>query len=216
MISMRIVKLLFFYISISFFAVFFYSCESDDEIKTDSAKSNLVVKAKEFLTGDIVLSAHATMNGVNKTLLPTGCPTKFNFAWKDAKTDTLTISLLDFTVGKMGMIINFKCDVTTMPLNSWEKDEYRGDGWFKFYGKDGHTWGQNNEGNPSDTKGSSVKGYFNVNTHEINFIVDYNMMNVRSECFLQVVDKTRINRFDEEFAQYEADLKKWKEEHGLN
>lgn len=211
---MKFVKLLSCLLC-SLFIITISSCESDDKITKEEANEDIVATASKFLTGDIVLNAHATMNGVNKTLLPTGCPTKFNFKWSESDKRTFTISLLDFTVGKMGMIINFKCDVKAMQLNSWEKDEYKGSGWFKFYGTDGHTWGENNEGSPSDTKGSSIKGYFNADTHEINFIVDYNMMNVRSECFLQTVDKSRINNFEKEFAQYEKDLAKYKEEHGL-
>uniref|UniRef100_UPI0028EA7DA7 DUF4903 family protein n=1 Tax=Hoylesella nanceiensis TaxID=425941 RepID=UPI0028EA7DA7 len=52
-------------------------------------------------------------------------------------------------------------------------------------------------------------------THEINFIVDYNMMNVRSECFLQTIDKSRTSKFDAEFKKYEADLAAYKKAHGL-
>ena len=46
------------------------------------------------------------------------------------------------------------------------------------------------------------------------FIVNYNMMNVRSECFLQTIDKNRIKTYEEDFKKYEEDLKKYKEEHG--
>jgi len=191
------------------------SCTSDEKITKDSASEELVTEARNFLTGDIVLSTHATMNGVNKTLLESGCPTKFNFKWSETDDNIFTISLLDFTVGNMGMVISFKCDVQTMQLNSWEQDEYKGSGWIKFYGEDGSTWGED-EGNSSSAKGSNIKGYYNVYSHEINFIVDYNMMNVRSECFLQTVDKERINNYEEEFAQFEKDLEKYKEDHGLN
>ncbi|WP_373733097.1 DUF4903 family protein, partial [Bacteroides heparinolyticus] len=45
--------------------------------------------------------------------------------------------------------------------------------------------------------------------------VDYNMMSVRSECFLQTIDKNRIKNYEEEFAQYERDLEAYKKEHGL-
>ena len=44
----------------------------------------------------------------------------------------------------------------------------------------------------------------------------YNMMNVRSECFLQTIDKTRINNYEKEFAQFEKDLEEYKKEHGLS
>ena len=191
------------------------SCSSDEELKRADADINLVNEAKSFLQGDIILNTQAFMGNVNKTLLPTGCPTKFNFTWSNTDPQSFTISLLDFTVGKMGMIINFNCAVKTMQLNSWEKNEYKGEGWIKFYGENGSVSGTDNEGVPSKAMGSTVKGYYNVMSHQINFIVNYNMMNVRSECFLQTIDKNRIKTYDEDLKKYEEDLKKYKEEHGL-
>lgn len=204
------------FLSLLFFAVFaFCSCSSDEEITNSDANSELVKEATNYLNGEIVLSTNATMNGVNKTLLPEGCPTKFKFEWSKTDAQTFTISLLDFTVGNMGMIINFKCDVKTMVLNSWEQKEYTGDGWIKFKGEDGSVWGTDTDGSASSAKGSSVQGYYNAKTHEIQFIVNYNMMNVRSECFLQTIDKNRINNYAVEFEQYEKDLAAYKKEHGI-
>lgn len=204
------------FLSLLFFAVFaFCSCSSDQEITNSDANSELVKEATNYLNGEIVLSTNATMNGVNKTLLPEGCPTKFKFEWSKTDAQTFTISLLDFTVGNMGMIINFKCDVKTMVLNSWEQKEYTGDGWIKFKGEDGSVWGTDTDGSASSAKGSSVQGYYNAKTHEIQFIVNYNMMNVRSECFLQTIDKNRINNYAAEFEQYEKDLAAYKKEHGI-
>lgn len=191
------------------------SCSSDEEITDADANTELVQEATNYLNGEIVLSTNATMNGVNKTLLPEGCPTKFKFEWSKTAAQTFTISLLDFTVGNMGMIINFKCDVKTMVLNSWEQKEYTGDGWIKFKGEDGSVWGTDTDGSASSAKGSSVQGYYNAKTHEIQFIVNYNMMNVRSECFLQTIDKNRINNYAAEFEQYEKDLAAYKKEHGI-
>ena len=203
-------------LSLLFFAVFaFCSCSSDEEITNSDANSELVKEATNYLNGEIVLSTNATMNGVNKTLLPEGCPTKFKFEWSKTDAQTFTISLLDFTVGNMGMIINFKCDVKTMVLNSWEQKEYTGDGWIKFKGEDGSVWGTDTDGSASSAKGSSVQGYYNAKTHEIQFIVNYNMMNVRSDCFLQTIDKNRINNYAAEFEQYEKDLAAYKKEHGI-
>ena len=203
-------------LSLLFFAVFaFCSCSSDEEITDADANTELVKEATNYLNGEIVLSTNATMNGVNKTLLPEGCPTKFKFEWSKTDAQTVTISLLDFTVGNMGMIINFKCDVKTMVLNSWEQKEYTGDGWIKFKGEDGSVWGTDTDGSASSAKGSSVQGYYNAKTHEIQFIVNYNMMNVRSECFLQTIDKNRINNYAAEFEQYEKDLAAYKKEHGI-
>ena len=204
------------FLSLLFFAVFaFCSCSSDEEITNSDANSELVKEATNYLNGEIVLSTNATMYGVNKTLLPEGCPTKFKFEWSKTDAQTFTISLLDFTVGNMGMIINFKCDVKTMVLNSWEQKEYTGDGWIKFKGEDGSVWGTDTDGSASSAKGSSVQGYYNAKTHEIQFIVNYNMMNVRSECFLQTIDKNRINNYAAEFEQYEKDLAAYKKEHGI-
>ena len=191
------------------------SCSSDEEITDADANTELVKEAINYLNGEIVLSTNATMNGVNKTLLPEGCPTKFKFEWSKTDAQTFTISLLDFTVGNMGMIINFKCDVKTMVLNSWEQKEYTGDGWIKFKGEDGSVWGTDTDGSASSAKGSSVQGYYNAKTHQIQFIVNYNMMNVRSECFLQTIDKSRLATFAEDKAKYEEDLKAYKKEHGI-
>ena len=204
------------FLSLLFFAVFaFCSCSSDEEITNSDANSELVKEATNYLNGEIVLCTNATMNGVNKTLLPEGCTTKFKFEWSKTDAQTFTISLLDFTVGNMGMIINFKCDVKTMVLNSWEQKEYTGDGWIKFKGEDGSVWGTDTDGSASSAKGSSVQGYYNAKTHKIQFIVNYNMMNVRSECFLQTIDKNRINNYAAEFEQYEKDLAAYKKEHGI-
>lgn len=41
------------------------------------------------------------------------------------------------------------------------------------------------------------------------------MMNVRSECFLQTIDKSRLATFDADKAKYEEDLKAYKKEHGI-
>ena len=191
------------------------SCSSDEEITDADANTELVKEAINYLNGEIVLSTNATMNGVNKTLLPEGCPTKFKFEWSKTDAQTFNISLLDFTVGNMGMIINFKCDVKTMVLNSWEQKEYTGDGWIKFKGEDGSVWGTDTDGSASSAKGSSVQGYYNAKTHQIQFIVNYNMMNVRSECFLQTIDKSRLATFAEDKAKYEEDLKAYKKEHGI-
>lgn len=189
------------------------SCTSDESLEKKPVSASLVEEAEAFLNGDIVLNTKATLNGVDKTRLEDGCPTRFTFTWDEQ--DSLTIQLTNFTVGTMPLTINFRCKVGTMQLNSWEQDEYTGKGWFKFYGTDGQCWGEDIEdGTTSVASGSSVKGYFNAYTHEINFIVDYNMMNVRSECFLQTVDKSRIDNFDEEFAQYEADLLAYKKKNG--
>ena len=211
----KFIKVIFCLVTFVSFGLMATSCSSDEEITQGNADNTLVSEAQSYLKDEIILSTKATLSGVDKTLLPEGCPTKFKFEWSKTDAQTFTISLLDFTVGNMGIIINFKCDVKTMVLNSWEQKEYTGDGWIKFKGEDGSVWGTDTDGSASSAKGSSVQGYYNAKTHEIQFIVNYNMMNVRSECFLQTIDKNRINNYAAEFEQYEKDLAAYKKEHGI-
>lgn len=211
----KFIKVIFCLVTFVSFGLMATSCSSDEEITQGNADNTLVSEAKSYLKDEIILSTKATLSGVDKTLLPEGCPTKFKFEWSKTDDQTFTISLLDFTVGNMGMIINFKCDVKCMVLNSWEQKEYTGDGWVKFKGVDGSVWGTDTDGSASSAKGSSVQGYYNAKTHEIQFIVNYNMMNVRSECFKQTIDKSRLATFETDKAKYEADLAAYKKEHGI-
>ena len=211
----KFIKVIFCLVTFVSFGLMATSCSSDEEITQGNADNTLVSEAQSYLKDEIILSTKATLSGVDKTLLPEGCPTKFKFEWSKTDAQTFTISLLDFTVGNMGMIINFKCDVKCMVLNSWEQKEYTGDGWIKFKGEDGSVWGTDTDGSASSAKGSSVQGYYNAKTHEIQFIVNYNMMNVRSECFKQTIDKSRLATFDADKAKYEADLAAYKKEHGI-
>lgn len=193
------------------FSFAFFSCKSDKKEEPLQPKDGLS-EAKALLSGDIVLSSRATLNGVDRTLLPQGCPTKFNFRWEE---DTMTLSLIDFTVGNMPFSITFVCQTKFMKLNSWEEKEYPDDGWVKFKGTNAAV----TSGSPTLDKavgsGAGVEGYLNTKTQEIEFIINYNMMNVRSEVFRQRIDKSRLGRFEEEFAQYERDLKAEKERQGL-
>ena len=190
------------------------SCNSDDNLEPKASAQEYLKEAKNILSGDIVLSTKATMNGVDKTLLPKGCPTKFNFEW--TSSDTLKLSLNGFTVGNMPFTIYFHCLCKCMELNSWEKDEYKGSGWIKFKGKDGQVTGDPKDNSAVEKgSGATVIGYLNVKTQEINFIVNYNMMNVRSECFLQTIDKSRIKHYEEDFKRYEEELAEYKKQHGL-
>ena len=97
---MRIFKTLFLIVSI---LLGFTSCESDDSITQEAPEESYIDQAKDILVGDIVLSTRATMNGVDKTLLPEGCPTKFNFSWKE--DGMMVLNLVDFHVGAMPFIM---------------------------------------------------------------------------------------------------------------
>lgn len=85
----------------------------------------------------------------------------------------------------------------------------------KFVETDGNviTSGDDAENN-KEGSGARVDVFLNVNTKQVEFIVEYNMMNVRTETFLQEIDKSRIDRYEEEFAQYEIDLEEAKKSQG--
>ena len=202
-------------LAVALSVVLFTSCEGDDSLTQQAPEQTLIEKAQEFLSGDIVLNTKATKGGIDKTLLPSGCPTKFNFTWNEE--GKVVLALREFHVGSMPFSITFLCPCKIMKLNYWEKNDYPGDSWIKFFGQDGNvsTNGSEQQENQQGS-GASVQGYFNVDTHEIEFIVDYNIMLVRTETLLQKVNKSRTPNFEEEFAQYEKDLAEYKKEHGYN
>lgn len=174
--------------------------------------SEYTAQAKEVLSGNVVLSTRAFIGDVDLTRLETGCPTKFNFTWQG---DEVEIRLLDFHVANMPFIVNFQSKARLYTLNSWEQKEYKGSGWVKIYGTDGLSKTADRQGKPLDQKqGATIQGYYNVLTREINMDINYNMMNVHSDCFLQKVDKHRIERYDEEVKQYQADLVAYKKQKG--
>ena len=188
------------------------SCNSDDNLQLAPMSSEYTAQAKEVLSGNVVLSTRAFIGDVDLARLETGCPTKFNFTWQG---DEVEIRLLDFHVANMPFIVNFQSKARLYTLNSWEQKEYKGSGWVKIYGTDGLSKTADRQGKPLDQKqGATIQGYYNVLTHEINMDINYNMMNVHSDCFLQKVDKHRIDRFDEEVKQYQADLVAYKKQKG--
>lgn len=69
----------------------FSSCSSDENLEQKDPIEEYFNEAKNILNGEIVLSTKATMSGVDKTLLPNGCPTKFSFDWVNDKTMKLSL-----------------------------------------------------------------------------------------------------------------------------
>lgn len=183
--------------------------DEEQETQVDTLSSDNIEKAQKLLDGDIVLSTNVTMNGVNKTLLDSGCPVKYNFTWNEDST----INISQFV--RSPFVIDFTCNVKLMVLNSWEKDEYTGNGWIKFQGENGEVKSSDKDVTSDDivSNGAYITGYVNVETESIELMIAYNMMNISSEIFMQTIDKNRINYFEEEFAQYEKDLEEWKNSH---
>ena len=199
----------------------FFSCTADEELTQKPVSDEYISIAREILQDSIVVNATAMQGTVNKTLLDEGCPLKYYLKWKSETSDMLNIQLKGFSVGKMPVTIWFSINCKFMQLNTWEKEEYTGDGWIKFQGTGGST---RYTGNQNDEEGSyesgdggagSVTGYFNAKTNEIEFVTNFNVMNMSSDVYLQKVDPTRIDRFETDFAQYEKDLAEYKKEHGI-
>lgn len=172
-------------------------------------------KAVEMLSGDIILGQRVKMSNVDKTRLSEGCPTKFRFTWLE-KEKKMQIYLDKIKPGTMPFPISMTASAPMMELNSWEKDEYKGDGWIKFFDDTAETTAyQEGYADPLPKPDGStiVKGYLNVNSGEIEFLINYNMMNVTGHVFLQKVDKNRDD-FETELYHYEEALCEFKLDHG--
>ena len=106
-------------------------------------------------------------------------------------------------------------NVDEIGIGGMKEVQFTISGWVKFVGTDGNvTTSGDDAADNQEGSGARVDGFLNVDTKQVEFIVDYNMMNVRTETFLQEIDKSRIDRFEEEFAQYEKDLEEAKKEQG--
>lgn len=194
---------------------FFFSCSEEENSKEPISDEYLSV-ARELLQDSIVLNATAMQGKVNKTLLDEGCPLKYYLSWRSQ--DTLNIQIRKFSVGKMPVTIWFTVNCKFMQLNTWEKDEYSGEGWIKFQGTGGKTvYTAIDEGyEDGDGGAGTVQGYLNVKTKEIEFVTNFNVMNMSSDVYLQKIDPTRMAKFDEEFAEYERKLAEYKKKHGMS
>lgn len=194
----------------------FFSCSADEENTKTPVSDNYIAAARELLQDSIVLNATAMQGTVNKTLLDEGCPLKYYLNWRSK--DTLNIQIRKFSVGKMPVTIWFNINCKFMQLNTWEKDEYTGEGWIKFQGTGGNTvYTAIDEGyEDGDGGAGTIQGYLNVKTKEIEFVTNFNVMNMSSDVYLQKIDPTRMANFDEEFAEYERKLAEYKKEHGMS
>jgi hypothetical protein len=204
-----------FAVLITVLSFILFSCEDDKAITNIPVSDSLIAQAQKVLKDSIVLNATAMMGTVNKTLLDEGCPLKYFFSWKS--DDTLNIQIRNLSVGKMPLSIWFSINVKFMKLNTWEQEEYPEEDWIKFKGYNGITNYNGNTEEYSDGEGGAgiVTGYYNAKTEEIEFVTNFNVMNMSCDVYRQEIDTTRINNYEEEFTQYEEDLAKYKEEHGL-
>lgn len=219
MISHSKEKILLFAVAMTIlFSMTFSSCTADEELVQKPVSDDYLQVAREVLQDSIVLNATAMMGTVNKTLLDEGCPLKYYLEWRGQ--DTLNIQIKEFCVGKMPVTVWFSANCKFMQLNSWEKQEYTEEGWIKFQATGGKTYytGNGNDVDDSYEDGSggagTVVGYFNAKTNDIEFVTNFNVMNMSSDVFLQKIDLTRMDRFEADFAEYEKKLAEYKENQG--
>lgn len=114
-------------------SVMFTGCKSDDEATLSAAE---IEAAQTTLNGDIVVSAHAWINGEDKTLLSSGAPIKLNFEKSDG--DKMNVWMDAIQIGSMPFTVYFGIVIEFAPLNSWEKGELTDEGWVKFSGSHGN------------------------------------------------------------------------------
>ncbi len=191
------------------------ACKDDADATLTQAERN---EAAEVLSGDMVVSAKASIGGVDKTLLDGGAPCKFRF---DKTGDgEMTLSQPDFQVGKMPFPLNFKIAVTLSPVLSLEKSDFPESGWVRFSGKRGvvSITGQMPDSavdESAEGDGSTVTGFVNTKTREIQFQISYAMMTVEVNVPRQAIDPDRVANYEAEREQYEKDLEEYKKAHGL-
>ena len=95
-----------------------------------------------------------------------------------------------------------------MELNAWDKDLYKGN-WVKLYDDNAVTTTYEDEVNYKGDKpvrggNSMVKAYYNLDTHEIEMNLNYNIMNVTGYVFKQKVVGNRTEaEFEEALFTYE-------------
>lgn len=207
-------KLLFGILMSVILPSFLNSCGDNDEgespLAYDEALSDSTSEIRKILSDDYVIYTKVTVNGVDKTLLDGGCPTHVTLSWDG---DSLSFSIPEMKIGNMPFAISFKANCEVTKLNSWEEDEHAGGNgaWLKFVGNYGYV----STGDGLKPNGSSIKGYFNPSTKVVEFVIDYNVMNVRTTCERQVLDVERTLDYETELAKYVEDLTQYKKDNGL-
>jgi len=196
-------KILLLFIGLALLA-----CKKEEQNKPIENTDPKLQTAINILKGDMVLGQHVKINNDDKSLLPSGVPTKFTFTW-DEPSKRLKMHLEKIQPGTMPFPVSMQASLEVMELSYWDKQEYVGN-WIKFYDKAAVTtpYIPDNYQGPTITKEGStiVTGFFNVDTHEVYFLIQYNMMNVVGTIFKQKIDRSRLAHFQEELDAYEEAL----------
>ena len=191
-----------------FIGLVLLACKKEEQNKPIENTDPKLQTAINILKGDMILGQHVKMAGVDKSLLPSGVPTKFTFTWDDA-SKRLKMHLEKIQPGTMPFAVTMQASLQVMELSYWDKNEYN-DNWIKFYDKAAVTTPyvpDDYKGAPITKEGSTVvTGFFNIDTHEVYFLIQYNMMNVVGTVFKQRIDPSRLANFQEELDAYEEAL----------
>ena len=191
-----------------FIGLVLLACKKEEQNKPIENTDPKLQTAISILKGDMILGQHVKMAGVDKSLLPSGVPTKFTFTWDDA-SKRLKMHLEKIQPGTMPFAVTMQASLQVMELSYWDKNEYNGN-WIKFYDKAAVTTPyvpDDYKGAPITKEGSTVvTGFFNIDTHEVYFLIQYNMMNVVGTVFKQRIDPSRLANFQEELDAYEEAL----------
>ncbi len=186
-----------------------------EEPKVLDQNDDYVGRSIEMLSNkSIVLDTKVFMGEEDKTLLPKGCPTKFHFKWL-SNTKQMEISLTDFHIGKMPFQINYRSNVPFEELSSWDKEVYPEKGWVKFQANEAWLKVGILTLNKYKKKPAKIEGFINPIRQEVQFKIEYNMMNVKSLCNRQKIDFNRINNYQQELEQYGKDLEAYKKAKGM-
>jgi len=191
-----------------FIGLVLLACKKEEQNKPIENTDPKLQTAINILKGDMILGQHVKMAGVDKSLLPSGVPTKFTFTWDDA-SKRLKMHLEKIQPGTMPFAVTMHASLQVMELSYWDKNEYNGN-WIKFYDKAAVTTPyvpDDYKGAPITKEGSTVvTGFFNIDTHEVYFLIQYNMMNVVGTVFKQRINPSRLANFQEELDAYEEAL----------
>ena len=210
------VKKIISLLCIASFVIGAVSCKKEEQHQEIVREDNRTAKVIQQLNGTVILGQDVKMAGVDKSRLQGGVPTKFRFHWKEAEKK-MEIQIVKIQPGSMPFAIGVTANATLMELSSWEKNEYPEAGWIKLFDDKGEVTPYLKDDDPAKPKpdGAMIMiGFYNVNTQEIEFSINYNMMNVVGHVFRQKIDAARLKNFDEEYDAYEEALAEWKLDHG--
>ena len=200
----------FIYTSVLAVLTLMTACKKEEQNSPISENSDKIAQLKKDLSGYAILGQHVKLAGVDKTLLKSGCPTQFTFKWDEA-TQKMGILISKTQPGNMPFPISVVMRANVMELNSWDKDLYKGN-WVKLYDDNAVTTTYEDEVNYKGDKpvrggNSMVKAYYNLDTHEIEMNLNYNIMNVTGYVFKQKVVGNRTEaEFEEALFTYEEAL----------